>query len=155
MQDPVITIQDLLSNNWKNANTSISYDPDIHTGWHQEEADTPQVTVTNPEESPIDGGRTGYSAIDGSGAGPVQELGGSVNVDCWSDRESESGVNPKKLTFEFTEEIKRIVKGDITTATDLRVINYGGRRFVPPDPSENPPVFHYNVPVGYIYEERP
>lgn len=155
MQDPVLTIKDLVKDNWDNSNTAISYDPDIHTGWHQEEANNPQVTASNPEESPIRGGATGYAAMDPTGSGGVQELDGTVNVDCWSDREVESGVNPKQLTFEFTEEVKRIVKANQHSATDLRVIAYGGRTFVPPDSDENPPVFHYNVPVGYLYEERP
>lgn len=155
MQDPVLTIKDLLASNWSSSNTSVGYDPAIHTGWHSSEADEPQVTVSNPEESPIRGGTTGYAAADATGAGGVQELDGTVSVDCWSDRDVEDSVNPKKLTFEFTEEIKRIVTANQHAATDLRIINYGGRTFVPPDPDESPPVFHYAVPVGYLYESRP
>lgn len=155
MQDPVLSILNLLQNNWNNANTSIGYDPDIHSGWHASDAGNPQVTVSNPEESPINGGTTGYAAIAADGSGGTQELDGIVNVDCWSDRDVESSVNPKKLTFEFTEEIRRIVKANQTNATDLRLIAYGGRNFVPPGGDEDPPTFHYNVPVQYGYRSRP
>lgn len=76
-------------------------------------------------------------------------------VDCWSDRDVESSVNPKKLTYEFTEEIKRIVMANQTSATDLETLAFGGRTFVPPGDEEDPPVFHYNCPVQYLYESRP
>lgn len=155
IQDPVITVEELLADNWNAGNTSIGYDPDIHTGWHSDDADSPQVTVTNPEESPLGGGETGFSAMDGAGGGAVQELSGTVNVDCWSDRDVEGGVNPKKLTYEFTEEVKRIVDANRLTATDLRLIAYLGRAFVPPGSEEHPPAFRYNCPINYLYESRP
>lgn len=152
MQDPVLTILNLVSNGWDNTNTSISYDPAIHSGWHDTEANDPQVTVTHVEEGAS--GATGFSGIDPSGAGPTQDIDGTVAVNCWSDREVESSVNPKKLTFEFTEEVKRIVKNNTLSATDLRYISYGGRNFRP-DGRADPTVFRYRVPVKYFYHERP
>lgn len=152
MQDPVLTIQDLLSNNWDNSNTSISYDPNIHTGWVDTEANNPQVTVSTPTET-ARGGPAPFTGIDPSGAGPIQEFTGFVQVDCWSNREWES-TNPKKLTFEFSEEVKRIVKDNVLSATDLRYIGWSGRRFVV-DPEMEKTLFRYTCEVDYLYREAP
>lgn len=153
-QDPVLTVLKLLNKHWDNANTSIGYDPEIHSGWHVTEANSPQVTI-----SPIDEGveRTGtspFTAFDPDGSGPVQDLSGKLAVNCWSDREVESGANPKKLTYEMSEEVARIVKGNIYNATDLRYIGYGGRRQVV-DQDAEPVVFRYEVRVAYGYQRRP
>jgi len=154
MADPTLTIRNLLKNNWDNTNTSLSSDPAIHTGWIDREASSPQVTVTSAEESPISIGQSPFSGIVPDGSGPTQEIGGTVMIDCWSSREMESSVNPKQLTFEFSEEVKRILKGNLTSATDLRYIGYQGRRFMT-DPDAEPVVFRYSVTAWYVYQERP
>lgn len=155
MQAPELTIRDLLRTNWDSTNTSITYDPDISTAWYQGEKDTPQVTVTNPDENPVRGGQTGYAAADGTGKGGVQEVGGTLQVDCWCDSEVEPDEGAKKVSYELAEEVTRIVMANQHSATDLRLISPGRRTFVPPDPDESPPVMHNNVSVQYIYEDRP
>lgn len=153
MKDPKMTVHDLIDSDWDNTNTSINYDPDIHTGWHNPESTDPEVTISSAEETPTAGG-TGFSAIDPTGAGPVMELDGVVSVDCWSDREV-ADPNPKTLTFEFTEEVKRILKNHLLDAQDLRFLVYHGRREIPPESDDPTPTFHYAVRAWYQYEERP
>lgn len=152
MKDPKLSVLDLLTDNWDNTNTSLSYDPDIHTGWHNPESSNPEVTVSSARESPTAGG-TGFSAIDPSGAGGVQEMDGIIAADCWSDREV-SSVNPKTVIFELTEEVKRIIKANTFNATDLRYVVWRGRREIPPA-NEPDPTFHYATRIWYQYEERP
>lgn len=154
VQDPQLTIQNLLDNNWNTANTSISSKPEVFTGWRRAEATKPQVTVSTPDEGPLGGASTPFRGIDPSGAGPVQDINGFVDVNCWSDREVESSVNPKKLTYEFSEEVKRIVKANTLSATDLDFIGYDGRSFLV-DPEANPTVFRYQVTIQYGYQNRP
>jgi hypothetical protein len=154
MKDPKVTVLDLIENNWNALNTSYGQDPDFHTGWHNPQSTDPEVVVSRAEENPTAGG-TGFSAIDPTGAGPVQEIDGIVSIEAFSDREV-SDVNPKTLTFEFTEEVKSIVKNHALTATDLRYLSYNGRRELPPENSSEPiPTFHYTMRAWYQYEERP
>lgn len=154
MKDPKLTVVDLLEADWDNSNTEIGYDPDMHTGWHNPESTKPEVTVSSLEdESPTAGG-TGFSAIDPTGAGPIMELDGTILIGCFSDREV-ADVNPKTVTFNLTEEVKRILKNHLLDATDLRYLVYHGRREVPPDTDEPTPTFQYTVRAWYQYAERP
>lgn len=154
MKDPTLTVHDLLNNNWDNSNTSVSYDPNIHTGWVDTEASTPQVTVSTADELAAPGNQTPFSGIDPSGAGPTQDISGTLHANCWSSWNWESDVNPKKLTFEFAEEVERIVTNNQLSAADLQYIGYGGRRFLV-DENVEPTVFRYDVTVEYFYENRP
>lgn len=148
--DPTKTVYDLLRNNWKNSNTSISYDPNFSTGWFDSSASNPQVTVSNLEEGAIFGDIAPFSGIQGDGSGPVQEFSGTVEVNCWSDREVESSVNPKKLCHQFFEEVRRIVNNNTLTATDLRYIAIGNREFLV-DTDAEPATFRYSIEIEYIY----
>lgn len=158
IQDPKITILDLLDpsngGNWDNSNTSISYDPDFHTGWRNEDATNPEVTVSlNEGEGPIGGGDTGFSFVTTNGAGA--DWSGTIRVNCFSDRDVESSVNPKKLTWEFSEEIIRIVLDNQLSATDLRLIAPFTKIENAPDSDSDPAEFHYVQPVGYVREVSP
>lgn len=153
VQDPTLTIRDLLDDNWNTSNTSVSYKPAIHTGWIDTTANQPQITVTSATES-ASGRETPFSGIDPSGAGPIQTIVGTLKVNCWSNREAEGRVNPKKLTYEFSEEVKRILKANVTGATDLRYIGYMGRTLRVEEESESV-WFRYDISVWYVYCERP
>jgi len=154
MQDPTVTIYRLLKDNWSNENTSMGYDPQIHTGWWDTENNQPEVTISNRDETAVRGGRSPFTGIDPSGAGPTQTINGEVQVNCWSSREVEANVNPKKLVHEFSEEVKRIVKANTTLATDLRFIGYNGGRLIV-DQEAEPAVFRIQMIIWYVYEERP
>lgn len=139
-----------MRNNWDNTNTSINYDPNFSTGWFDFEANNPQVTVTGLSEGPISGGVAPFSGIQGDGSGPVQEFSGTVEVGCWSSREVESSVNPKKLIHEMFEEVRRIINSNLTSATDLRFVGIGTRNFIV-DTEAEPALFRYAIEVEYVY----
>ena len=149
VQDPVLTIQNLLVDNWNTSNTSIGYRPSIHTGWIDSAANQPQITITSASESPMGFG-TPYSGIKPDGSGPTQRMMGTIAVGCWSNREVEPRVNPKKLTYEMSEEVRRIVHANVNSATDLETIGYNGRMFLVDEDSEGV-WFRYQVTVWYTY----
>lgn len=151
--EPTKAILDILQTNWNNANTSISSDPSFHTGRYNQDASNPQVSVTDINATTIGGSPSGYAAFDPSGAGAIQEYDGGVDVGLWSDY-SVADVNPKKLTWEFREEVMRIVQANQTTVTDLRYVAGGQHRLIV-ETEKTPAVYHRIQEVVYGYAERP
>lgn len=150
IKDPVLVVLDFLDNNWNTSNTSISYQPQTHSGWHDNSATKPQITVSTPNEQAQGGATTPFSGIDPTGGGPTQEINGFVVVNCWSDWEVESGVNPKKLVFEFKEEVARIIQNNVTTRDDYRFIGYSGADFLVETEVE-PTTYRYEATIRYGY----
>lgn len=150
IQDPVITVVSLLSAGWNAANTS-SVTPKFSTGWYDRQSNVSQVTVTNPEESEI-GGPDGYFAMKADGSGPVSRMSGSLDVSCWAHRDmGDVSVNPKQLAFEFTTEVKRIIRANYDAATDLDYVKWDGR-FVVVETDEVPAVFRQVCTISYQYQ---
>lgn len=153
IQEPSITIRDLLRDNWDNSNTSISSDPDIDTGWWDFNSDSPQVTLAGGEDSPVGGGQTGWSGINSVGD-PVQEMDGSVQIDCWANRRSAS-VNPKTLVYEFAEEVRRIIYNNAKNpGNDLRFLKWMGRSNQP-DVGGDPIRYRQRCLVGFDWFDEP
>lgn len=151
IQDPVVTVYDLLRTNWTAANTS-SITPQFSTGWFDRKNDTTQVTVTNPDEGEL-AGADGYTAIGADGSGPVSRMNGAMDVNAWAHRGmSDIGsVNPKQLVYEFSEEIKRIIRTNTLTATDLDFVKWDGRSALV-ETEESPAVFRQLCRVTYRYQ---
>lgn len=153
-QDPKITILNLFEDNWDNTNTSLASDPVFNTGWVNRAIQTPQVTILEPQEVPSSGGTTGFRAIDPTGAGPIKSMLGRILVICWSDREM-SSVNPKKLTWEMSEEVKRITKANLLSiGNGLEWVSWMGRE-ERVDAGMEPPLFRYDNELNYYYFDRP
>ena len=149
--DPKVTITSLLKTNWSGSNTS-GVTPTFSTGWFDEKAQHPMVTITNESEATTGGGNTGYFGIDGAGGTAHQQIVGSVDVNVWSTRDDSSSVNPKQLTFEMSEEVKRIVRANYLSATDLDFISWGGR-LERVDTNQSPTSYRYLCQVTYGYLE--
>jgi len=104
MQDPKLTIKDLLKNNWKASNTN-NVTPSFSTGLWDENNKYPQITITAEDENLIIPGDTGYNGL---GPNALQNVEGFVDVNCWAVREEKesedfnNGANPKGLTFQFS-----------------------------------------------------
>jgi len=121
MSDPKLKIKDLLKNNWTAANTS-NVTPDFSTGWWDDNNDLPQVTVTSDDEAPLGGGETGQTHLNSDND---QLLAGAVDVNVWANRDS-SSENPKKLTYEFKDEVRRIVQANKEAITGFNYIGWNG-----------------------------
>lgn len=124
MSDPKLEIKNLLRDEWDTDNTSISSKPDFSTGWWDDNNSHPQVTVTSDDEAPLGGGDTGQTHL--SNASPTEQLlAGAVDVNVWANRDS-SDVNPKTLTYEFKEEVRRIVQSNREAISDFNYIGWNG-----------------------------
>lgn len=151
-------VLDLLQADWTAGNT-FGLTPKLTFGWFNEDAGNAQVTVGQPEESPIDGGNTGYSHISADGT-PGQTVGGTIPVHVWSRTDDLGGAstdNPRQYNERCCEEIKRIVGNHAASPTNPDTGNqpvdslaYDGREPVP-EPDRTPTVFHYKATVRYGY----
>jgi len=147
MNDPKLAIKNLIRDSWEPANTS-NVTPNIHTGWVDAKSTLIQVTVTESSEVSQSGGITGYIGIAVNGA-PAQLWVGSVNVNCWLTRDKTS-VNPKQLLFQMKEELRRIVKENYESISDLQWISWrGGMEMV--DDTQSPVVYRWAGEIGYAY----
>jgi len=156
-------VLELLKDDWGNGDVDdFGITPKISFGWFEEDVDQPQVTVGQPEESPVDGGQTGYSHISADGD-PGQTVGGTIDVHVWSstedlDAQNASTSNPREFNERACEEVQRIVSANAASPTNpatgndpVSSIAYDGRQPVPePDRDD---VFHYVAIVQYGYED--
>lgn len=153
-------ILQLLQDGWTPGNT-YGVTPHISFGWFDESKDVPQLTVGQPEESPTDGGTTGYSHIRVN-SGPGQSIIGTLPVHVWStyerlDSAGSSSTNPREFNERCCEEVQRIVSANAASPTNpssgnqpVSSIAYDGREPVPePD---RPEVDHYRAEVRYNYD---
>lgn len=148
--EPVVTIKNLLEDNWNSSNTS-NITPKFKDGFIEKRIERPLITVSGAEESPIDGGQTGFVGIQ-SGKGPAKLMDGTLQVDCWDDQDNRrtDSVNAKIVVYEFSEEIKRITTEEVFNAQDLRYISWIGRT-QQPDATESPTVFRQQCLIRFGY----
>lgn len=154
VKDPILTVRDALVAGWNPANTS-GVTPKIHSGWFNQNWKQAQVTVTDLREFPSGGGSTGFRAIDSLGNG-VKLMLGTMTVAVWAHDGDQTGINPLQLSFEMSEEVKRIIKANMIPdlgTTGLNWLSWLGRRRVV-DTSAEPITFRYENTVSLMYEDR-
>lgn len=153
IDDPKLTVRDLLRSNWDNSGLPTQLvDDDIHVGWWDAGKDYPQISVSNTEESPFGGGRTGYNGLQGDGSGPIQTINGSVTVNCWGGTRndySESGLEQKQA-HEMADEVERIIMEHHTPSGGLTSLSITEASDVI-DTEAEPVVHRVNIQVSYTY----
>lgn len=138
--DPKLVVRALLLAEWEPSNHEAA-EPEIRTGWRDENLDGPLVTVGPDDSTPTSD--TGYDGIAGDGSGPTSTLRGTVDVNAWANRNSVD-VNPKKAVNEWTKEVRRILRehGHVIAshpsveADEYRYISWFGRNFLPDEPND-------------------
>jgi len=163
---PEVVLKELVRREWEDTNVD-GITPEVRHGWLDDEKGEIQVTIGNPEESPIQGGQSGYAATRGDGSGPVQMMDGTTPVNCWTARGwtgvNDNGGNPAKVAWLMQKEVRRILHAhdDGTDAdgneTSLDVLApLGKRRFVDDHSDEwDVPILRYRVLAGYGYHVDP
>ena len=150
MTDPKLDIVRIIESNWNAANTN-SITPRVSTGWYDKKNVHPQISVTNPVETPNSEGPTGYFGAGTSGM-PTQLFDGTMSVIVWVPgnlRETLS-VNPKAFLFNCREELRRICNVKFDQGTDIDAIAWlGGSEMV--DDEATPVIYRFNGEVGYNY----
>lgn len=122
IEDIKLLVRDLLRQNWDNTNMVKDVaDADIHTGWWDDGKGFPQVTVTSDEESPLNGGETGITALKGDGSGYIQHRNGTVLVDLWvgSRADYDNRGEEQVQLQEMMDEVERIVYDNLQNLTDV------------------------------------
>lgn len=142
INDVKLTVRDVIRSTIDDSSFPTGLDTDdIHTGWYDNGKSAPQISVTNDEQSPFGGGETGFSAIDGGGAGGIQTRSGTVLVTTWAGSRDDYDANGlEQLQAEsMASEIERIV-GANQSPGSLRSLSIDSRtRIVDDDasPSEH------------------
>lgn len=150
---PHVLVRKYLRAEWNAANTH-GIAPDFRLGWLSDTAGDPVVTITEPDESPVSGGDTGFSGMDPQGGGPTQTIGGTVWADSWVRRGRSGPPSDQQLAYSMREETRRIVSKnyDAPGAADIARIAYLGS-FQAPEPEDD--YIRYRVQVGYGYYVHP
>jgi hypothetical protein len=155
--DVKLIVRDLLRAEWDATRATV--DPNIRTGWHNNNHEV-QVTVSNDEESARS--ETGRSNLSGGSA-----RRGTIQVNTWADKRAvDAGTDgaAKKAAYAARDEVDEILRNhgaDIyaynfdtaTTAETYRYLSFMGATYMPEEPDEEQePVRHrYLVTVGYEY----
>lgn len=163
---PIVIVKNLLVTGWDATNTPLADAPRFHTGWYDFGSSDPQVTVTNPESSVVNGGDTGQTAGTGDG-GVSQVRAGTVLVNAWAGTRDDlegagtngGDVNPKDAAYQMAAEVHRIIQsnaqGTSTATGDPELTSLGAdatRRVV--DTDVDPVVYRYEVTVRFSYVVR-
>lgn len=168
---PEVVIRNVLRGDWTPANVDnwvVDTDVAIHHGWLDPDYDLPEITISNPEESPINGGQTGYSGFKPDGSGPTQDIAGTVEVNTWASRPrllnltNGSIENPRQAIYLMKHEVERLLRAhaqgtdENDNPTDLRRLSYlGATRFVENQADDDrDTVYRYRVLAGYGFHAR-
>jgi hypothetical protein len=113
--------------------------------------DEAQVCITGPFENPLSGGATGFYGFRGDGSpGGVRLTIGDMVVSVWAHYELPYAINPKQLTFEMSEEVKRIIDANTITISDFEWLTWLSKSEIV-DNSLTPTLFRYNCMIRYMY----
>lgn len=77
---------------------------------------------------------------------------GEMTVGVWAHHDLPYSVNPKQLTFEMSEEVKRILDANVTSVSDFEWMTYVGK-FPVVDSNTTPTLFRYNCSIRYMYRD--
>lgn len=145
MQDPLITLYTVLKGEWGLSGDLAEANIRFSTGWYDKDFAAPQVTVTEAfsHDNPFE---LGYGVI---------RVYGTYQIDCWVTVLRATGKGPgkaKQHKWDMREEVKRILKANLTGLTDLRyvILEQTGRSLDEPDRS--PPVLRYSLQVSVLYD---
>lgn len=163
-----VALGDLLHAEWDPSNAA-GYDPnlaesdpkhlDIHLGQFSEDGAFPQLGLRDVSETAA--GSTGYAAMKATGAGPVQDFRGRVDMTVFvgadDDLDENSQLLAKRIGLEAREIIHDNVQGIMDSATgNLLIVNAAcSRPRVGVDPDL--PEAHYlgRLEVTYLLREEP
>ena len=152
-QDPLVTLYSLIDTEWSVSDTDLDTiggadSDEIHlsTGWYDEDKkNKPQITITEitSHDTPFE---LGYGVV---------RVYGIYQIDIWIPIFRNTSKGPglaKKWRWTLREEVKRIVKANLTGLTDLNyvVLDQTGRSIDELD--RDVPVLRYSLQISVIYD---
>lgn len=163
---PELEFQSVLRQHWSNDSISLSEPPRITTGeYRRGDTPLPIITIIGGNEGPQVGSDTGYSAMDGSGLGALQRVGGAVTIDCvagtYDDlvQAGESGIalNPKQVRWELYDHAAQLLV-DYQHETGLKTVSPGEANSITESVGSGDNVtyeFRTQFRARYQYDRRP
>lgn len=90
--------------------------------------EAPSIMIQAMNKTVPGGGTTGYTGIDGSGAGPTQDIQVSIQVDCWggnirSGAVREYGITPDEIATELGELVSKAGRDNSRNLSNYRLIS--------------------------------
>jgi len=108
-------LRDFLQSNIDTTNLSFSFTPtdDVVVADYEKGPDYPEAAIVSKDPTIPGGPRTRFTGYDPSGAGPVQDVITSLQVDCWGGTEEDGtiqsdDVHPATAAEELAEEVWRV-----------------------------------------------
>jgi len=141
----LISIRGVLYDNWALTGALAKANIRFSTGWLEEDAEFPHITVTEVMslDEPFE---LGYGVV---------RVSGTYQIDCWVQISRETAKGPglaKAQRWAMVEEVKRILRANLTGVGDLQyvVLDQLGRSLDEVDRS--PPLLRYSLQVSAIYD---
>lgn len=158
--DPKVALLDLLATNWDATQTVLADPPEFYSAWYTRADKLPAVTIPDTEESPLNAGDTGMTALYPDNGTPTQRLSGGATIDCvagtWEDCEgigaNGDDLNPKDVRWSLYDHASSIVVAHAAEATGIRSVMPGPSQDIverPEDP-DTMPVFRTQFRGTYI-----
>lgn len=119
--EPVKDVTDLIASTWGGV-SSLSSDPEFSTGKWSREHKMPAVVVHAQEETPLDGGNTGYTGMSGDTGSGMQVRQGTVLVEAVAGRRGDVSENPKKVRSQMANHIMDLLIDDTSWPEGYRSI---------------------------------
>lgn len=161
LKDPKLDLRGFLRTNVATGDLSIPFDANtqIDIADYDGGISTPSVALGPEDTIPVGGGPTGYTGMDGGGAGPTQDLMTSIAVDCWGGNERtdvlvSNDVDPDTVANELAQVVWDAIhdnSGDLSgydriSVTEAREAN---------DDRSSPTEYRRKLRARLFYERRP
>ena len=145
MQEPTVTIMAALKSGWALTGSLKKQNLKFSTGWWSRGKKTPLITVTEVSSLPVPI-ELGYGTI---------RYFAILQVDIWLTQESTTSKgagNAKDALWDLREEVRRILKANVTGLTDLQfvILNQPGRPI--PELDASPPILRWSQDIEVQYE---
>lgn len=163
--DPKVALLDLLETHWDSSQTVLADPPQFFSAWYTRDDKLPAITIPDTEESPLNAGDTGMTALYRGTGKSMQRLAGGATVDCvagtWEDCEGKGSngddLNPKAVRFSLYDHAASIFVNHADDATDIRSVMPAASQDIveqPEDPDLEP-VFRTQYRATYIRDRTP
>jgi hypothetical protein len=117
MDDPTLTVLQVVDTNWDGGPQGLADKPELQTGWYDRSQKLPAVTFTNKDETPLGGGNTPYYGTDGrTGKGMIRYSGyvlvdavAGTRDDCEGVGTNGEDLNPKQVRQSLYDHVAGIL----------------------------------------------
>lgn len=153
--DAVPAFLDILKTNWEPTNTDWGGTPKFTSAWEENnDADHPHVVIMEPIETPLGGGNTGFTGIQGNGK-PMQRMIGSMTIFTMAHENMDlDGNDPAEVAHQMSGEVKRIVGATYLNPVEGVYWWSMYSRTGAQDTVRRPVIYRKDCQIRYCYDHR-